>query len=88
MIKEISSLAGDSVSVVAENRRRFLNEILRDLLVRDCVQPFFHLVSPKKTISVFQDKNSRKKCPLSGSLLFNDFFLQSCRNIRSHEVLI
>ena len=78
MIKEISSLAGDSVSVVAENRRRFLNEILRDLLVRDCVQPFFHLVSTKKLFLCFKIKIPEKKCPLSGSLLFNDFF---CKGI-------
>ena len=65
------------MSVVAENRRRFLNEILRDLLVRDCVQPFFHLVSTKKLFLCFKIKIPEKKCPLSGSLLFNDFFCKA-----------
>ena len=51
------------MSVVAENRRRFLNEILRDLLVRDCVQPFFHLVSTKKLFLCFKIKIPEKNVP-------------------------
>ena len=43
-MKEILSLLEDSVSVVAETDVIFLNQTLCDLLVRDCVQLFFHLV--------------------------------------------
>ena len=45
-MKEILSLLGDSesIAIAAEIDVIFQNETLCDLLVRDCVQLFFHLI--------------------------------------------